>query len=303
MTSRAFTRREFVAAASALAAGALARGDFAADRAHVKPRNLKKALGYGMIGEGATIEEKFKLVKEIGFDGVEIDRPGKTPIEEILRARDAAGIEIPSVIDSVHWSSTLGDPDGQVRMAGIEALETALRDAKAVGAASVLLVPCVVNDKIDYESAWNRSQEAIRRVIPLAAELGVPIAVENVWNGFVMSPLEARRYVDDFGSPWVRWHFDVGNVVNYGWPEQWIRVLGRRIRQVHVKDFSRRKRDAEGLWKGFDVKLLEGDVDWRAVMQALDETAYSGWLIAEVSGGKRAALKDVCDRMTKILEM
>ena len=143
-----------------------------------------------------------------------------------------------------------------------------LRDGKRYGASSVLLVPAVVNKEVSYDDAYKRSQAEIRKAIPLAEELGVKIAIENVWNHFLLSPLEAARYVDEFNSPAVGWHFDVGNILNYGWPEQWIRILGPRIQKLHIKEFSRKKRDSQGLWKGFDVKLLEGDNNWPAVMKA-----------------------------------
>ena len=161
-------------------------------------------------------------------------------------------------------------------------------------------MPAVVNANISYEDAWNRSTEEIRKVLPVAAELQVRIAVENVWNQFIMSPLEARRYVDDFQSPWVGWHLDIGNVITYGWPEQWIRIPGKRIQKLHIKEYSRKKRDAEGLWKGFDVELLEGDNNWPAVMAALDDIGYDGWGIAEVAGGDEKRLAEVSKRMDKI---
>src|SRR5262249_50970615 len=145
-------------------------------------------------------------------------------------------------------------------------------------------VPAIVTKEVSYADAYTRSQAEVRKVIPLAEELGVKIAFENVWNQFLLSPLEAARYVDEFRSPAVGWHFDVGNVINYGWPEQWIAVLGKRIQKLHIKEFSRKKRDEEGLWKGFDVKFLEGDDDWPAVMRALDAIGYDGWGIAEQSG-------------------
>jgi hexulose-6-phosphate isomerase len=300
-----FTRRECVqlglgAAAAALGGGIVANAQQPAERTGKPQRKIRKALGLGMIGDGATLVDKCKLAKELRFDGIEIDSPTATPMEQFLKAKEASGIEIPSVIDSQHWSQTLGDPDSKIRAAGVKALETALRDAKTVGASSVLLVPCVVNSKISYDDAWTRSMSEIRKVVPLAAELGVAIAVENVWNQFVMSPLEAKRYVDEFASPFVGWHFDVGNVVNYGWPEQWVRILGKRIKKLHIKEFSRKKRDAEGLWKGFDVELLEGDVGWPAVMAALDEVGYDGWGIAEVNGGDRARLTKISEQMDKI---
>jgi L-ribulose-5-phosphate 3-epimerase len=166
----------------------------------------------------------------------------------------------------------------------------------------VLLVPAVVTQEVAYNDAYTRSQAEIRKAVPLAEELGVKIACENVWNHFLLSPLEAARYVDEFNSPAVGWHFDVGNILNYGWPEQWIRILGPRIQKLHIKEFSRDKRDKEGLWKGFDVKLLEGNNDWPAVMKAVDDIAYHGWAITEQDGGDTPeGLQDLAARLTKIL--
>jgi sugar phosphate isomerase/epimerase len=153
--------------------------------------------------------------------------------------------------------------------------------AKRYGASSVLLVPAVVNQDVSYADAYTRSQAEIRQAVPLAEELGVKIAIENVWNHFLLSPLEAARYVDEFRSPAVGSHFDVGNVINNGWPEQWIRILGPRIQKLHIKEFSRKKRDQEGLWKGFAVEFLTGDNNWPAVMKAVDDVNYRGWAIVE----------------------
>src|SRR5207302_4547696 len=195
----------------------------------------------------------------------------------------------------------LSDPDPAVRKAGLDGLIQSLRDAKAYGATSVLLVPGVVNKKVSYTDAYTRSQTEIRKAIPVAKELGVKIAIENVWNQFLLSPLEAARYVDEFESPWVGWHFDIGNVVTFGWPEQWIRILGKRIQKLHIKEYSRKKRDNEGLWKGFDVPFLQGDNDWPAIMKALDEIGYNGWAIAEQGGGDSLeGLKDLSQGMSRI---
>jgi hexulose-6-phosphate isomerase len=195
----------------------------------------------------------------------------------------------------------LSHPDPKVREEGLEALKQTLRDAKRYGATSVLLVPAVVNEEVSYADAYNRSQEQIRKAVPLAEELGVKIAIENVWNQFLLSPMEAARYVDEFNSPAVGWHFDVGNIINYGWPEQWIQILGKRIQKLHIKEFSRKKRNEQGLWKGFDVALLEGDDNWPAVMKALDDIGYGGWGIAEQGGGdSQAGLQDLSDRLTRI---
>ncbi|MEX1055351.1 MAG: sugar phosphate isomerase/epimerase family protein, partial [Rhodothermales bacterium] len=191
--------------------------------------------------------------------------------------------------------------DATVRANGVAALRTALRDAQAYGASTVLLVPAVVNKTVSYDDAYVRSQVEIRKVLPEAEELGVRIAIENVWNQFLLSPLEFARYIDEFDSEWIGAYFDIGNIVNYGWPEQWIRVLGPRILKLDVKEFSRKKRDEEGLWAGFDVQLGEGDVDWPAVMKALEDIQYSGWATAEIPGGDRTRLNDIAGRMDKIL--
>ncbi len=263
-------------------------------------RSLRKALGIGMIGAGETLAEKFALARDCGFAGIEMDGPSQHRHEDVLAARDAAGLAIPSVVDSVHWQHSLGDPDPEVRARGRAGLEAALRDAQVYGAKSVLLVPAVVDAARPYDLAWKHSIEELRRIMPLAQELDVKIAVENVWNHFILSPLEAARYLDELDSPSVGWHLDLGNLITYGWPEQWVRVLGPRILQLHIKEFSRKKRDDEGLWRGFDVELGDGDNDWPAIMRALDEIAYDGWAIAEVGGGDEARLKDVSARMDRI---
>ena len=290
---------------------------------------IKLALKYGMIGAGATVEEKFMIALEAGFDGVEMDSPNGLDNDEILKAKETTGIEIPGVVDSVHWNKPLSHPDPRVRAEGRAALETALLDCKTYGGTTVLLVPAVVNASVPYADAYSRSQEEIRRVLPLAEELKVSIAIENVWNNFLLSPLEARQYVDEAGRApnsdrgywgfesgsdirapargrirWERvlgWYFDIGNIVNYGWPEQWIRTLGDRILKLDVKEYSRKKRDAEGLWKGFNVEIGEGDVGWPAVREALAEIRYSGWAAAEVGGGDEARLKDIATRMNRVL--
>lgn len=267
-------------------------------------RYMKKSLKLGMIKlDGASLEEKFRLAKACGFDGVEMDSPNGFETDEVLAARDAAGIVIPGVVDSVHWGQPLSHPDPAVRAAGLAGLETALRDCHAYGGTTVLLVPAVVNREVRYDEAYERSQAEVKKALPLAEELGVTIAFENVWNHFLLSPMEAARYVDEFESDRVGWYFDVGNIVNYGWPAHWVRVLGDRLVKLDIKDFSRGKRDAEGLWKGFGVEIGDGDADWPEVMAALDEIGYTtdaqhpGWGSAEVSGGGRERLTEIAERM------
>lgn len=272
-------------------------------------RDLRKAVMYGMIGEGSTVAEKFAILKDCGFEGVEMESPGTIPIDEIKKAIESTGVRVHGMVDSAHWKLHLNAPDAAVRAEAVNALETCVRDAAAVGASSVLLVPAVVNKNQPYDEAYRLSQEQIRRVMPLAKELKVTIAVENVWNGFLLSPLEAARYVDELGGPQpggggVGFHFDIGNVINFGWPAHWVKVLGPRIVKLHIKDFSRKKRDEQGLWKGFDVELGDGDADWPATMASLDATGYSmggRWATAEVRGGDRARLKEISSRMERIL--
>lgn len=264
---------------------------------------IKKALKYGMIAEGATIAEKFAAAKAAGFDGVEMDSPSDLDSDEIIAARDASGLAIPGVVDSAHWRDTLSHPDGEVRARGLAALETALRDAATYGASTVLLVPAVVNEQVSYANAYARSQAEIRKALPLAEERGVKIAIENVWNGFLLSPLEAARYIDEFESDHIGWYFDIGNIVNYGWPHHWIEALGKRILKLDIKDFSRKKRDDEGLWKGFGVEIGDGDAGWPQVREALAAIGYSGWAAAEVRGGDAARLKDIARRMDAVLEI
>jgi len=295
-------RRSLLTAGAALGAS-LALPGAATAAAPARRRKLKKSLKIGMIGEGDTLLERFQAARDAGFDGVELDSPSDLDLDEAMAASQATGLVIDGVVDSVHWQKTLGDPDPAVRAEGLAGLQTALRECKKVGGSSVLLVPAVVNATISYDAAWERSIAEVRRALPLAAELEVAIAFENVWNGFLLSPLEAARYVDVFESPWVGWHFDIGNIVNFGWPEQWIRILGPRIKKLDVKEFSRKKRDDEGLWKGFRVEIGEGDNGWPAVMAALDDIGYEGWAAAEVGGGDARRLADIASRMDRVFAM
>lgn len=285
-------------------AAALAGVTAAAPLGRAAPaRALKKSLKIGMIREGTTLRERFQAARDAGFDGVELDSPSDLDLDEVQAALDATGLVVPGVVDSVHWRDTLGDADPEVRARGLAGLTTALRDCKRVGGTTVLLVPAVVNAVIPYDQAWELSIAEIKKALPLAQELGVQIAFENVWNGFLLSPLEAARYVDAFESPLVGWYMDVGNVVNFGWPEQWIRVLGKRVLKLDIKEFSRKKRDDEGLWKGFEVEIGEGDCGWPAVMAALDEIGYEGWASAEVGGGDAARLADIAARMDRVFAL
>ena len=261
-------------------------------------RTLKKGIMWDCINVGKTIAEKFEAARLAGFDGVEL--MSHLNRDEVLAARDKTGLPISSVCNAMHWKWQLSDPDPKIREQGVEALKVSLQDAKAYGCDTVLLVPGKVSELVSYDDCWNRSVAEIKKVIPLAEKLNVKIAIENVWNNFLLSPLEALRYVDQFESKMVAAYFDCGNIVNTVWPEQWIKILGPRIAKVHIKEFSRKIADKQGKWEGFNVKLGEGDVNWQAVMKAFDDIHYNGWTSIEMSGDTPEGLKDLCDRLTKI---
>jgi len=265
-------------------------------------QRILKALKFGMIAGDASILKKFTLAKSCGFDGVEMDSPSNWDLQEVLDAKEATGLQIPGVVLSTHWSKPFNHPDEQVCKEASIALDQAIKDCKALGGTSVLVVPAVVNASMGYAQAYERSKTEIGRHIPTAESLDVSIAFENVWNNFLLSPIEASRYVDEFESNHVGWHFDVGNIVNYGYPDQWIRTLGHRIMKLDVKDFSRQKRNDEGLWKGFSVKIGDGDSDWDAVCKAIQDIEYSGWAAAEVGGGDKERLIEIATRMDTVFK-
>jgi L-ribulose-5-phosphate 3-epimerase len=259
---------------------------------------FRKAVGIGMIGVPGSLTDKFKALKRAGFDGVELDSPSDLKPDDVQRALEASGLGISGVVDSVHWNKPLSDPDPAVRAEGLRGLEQALRDCKVYGGTSVLLVPAVVTKQVSYWDAWWRSQAEVRKLLPLAAELQITIAIETVWNRFLLGPTEVARYVDELCSPWAGVHLDCGNLVTFGFPEHWVPILGKRIKKLHVKDF---KRGLAG-YKGFDVKLNEGDADWPTIVKALRTAGYDGWFTAEVHGGDEAYLTDLGHRMDSFLQ-
>jgi hexulose-6-phosphate isomerase len=272
-------------------AGALLAGSTFAD---TKKPVLRKAVKYGMIGPGRTIRDKFELLKKLGFQGVEIDSPSNLNLEEANAAQKATGIKIHGVIDSVHWRDTLSHPDEAVRAKGLAALRRAIKDARAVGAETVLLVPGVVNKDVTYEQCYERSQAEVKKALPDAEKAKVKIAIEVVWNNFITKPEQLVQYVDDFKSEWVGAYFDTSNMIKYGVaPADWIRKLGKRMLKFDFKGYSKAK--------GFDVKIGEGDEDWPEVLKALAEIGYDGWATAEVGRGDEAFLRDVSERMDKVL--
>jgi len=288
---------EMTAAASAASAFAALR-PARAMAAAAADGGLKKAVYVSMLPKELGYLDKFKLAVDVGFQGVEIGTISDAAVAaEIKEAAAKAGLKIHGVMNADHWRYPLSSADPEVVNKSVAGMETSLRNATLWGADVVLLVPGVVNPETGYKDAWTRSQKVIKeRILPLATELKIVIGMEEVWNKFLLSPLEMARYVDEFNSPWVKAYFDVGNMLFYGYPQDWIRTLGARICRVHVKDFKLDRRESKYSW----TNLGEGDVDWPEVRKALAEVKYEGWVTTEISGGDAAYLKDVVARLDKI---
>lgn len=302
-------RKDFIKSASLLAGGTLIAPDARVSSKVFtqKPgvrRKLKKAVGYGMIKGEMPMVDKFRLAKDLGFDGIEFNSPVDFTINELLEAKDQTGIEIPSVVNKDHWSKPLSDPDPVIRQVTIDSVIQSLHDVKELGGDTVLVVPGVVSEKVSYEVAYKNSLESIKRLVPHAEKTGMKIGIENVWNNFILSPLEAKQFIDEINHPLVGWYFDIGNVLRYGWPEHWLETLNTRIVKLHAKEFSRKKMNDEGLWKGFSVDLMEGDNNWPVVMDTLDKIDYKGgWITVEIGTRDRDHLKKISDKMDEILSL
>jgi L-ribulose-5-phosphate 3-epimerase len=259
----------------------------------------KKAVLISMLPKDVPYAQRFAMAREAGFDAVEMQTVSRTEESaEIRAAASHAGIRIHSVMNSDHWRFPLSSADPAIVSRSVAGMETSLRNAAQWGADAVLLVPAVVDPATTYRDAWVRSQRVIReRLLPLAQQLKVIIAIEEVWNRFLLSPLEFARYLDELGSPWVRAYFDVGNVVFYGYPQDWIRTLGARIAKIHLKDFQLDRPNGRFAWRN----LGEGDIDWPDVRRALEEAGYRGYVTTELEAGDAAYLKDLAGRVDRIL--
>ena len=293
MDEKMIERRSFLkyTATVTVGTGLLGASTFAAGNQN--RARLRKAVQLAMLPEGLPDADKFKLAKKCGFEGIEA-----YPMNDLDAARQqgklarAAGVPIHSIVFG-GWHAPFSDPDPKVIEKGLAGMKTALRCARAMAAETVLLVPAVVKENVRYADAYKRSQKHIRKLLPLAKEVGVVIAIENVWNKFLLSPLEFARYMDEFDSPWVQAYFDVGNIIIYGYAQDWLRTLGKRIVKIHLKDFKRRGYQ----WKN----LREGDVNWPEVCRALDEIGYNGFMTPELSGGNEAYLRDLVERIDLII--
>jgi hexulose-6-phosphate isomerase len=259
----------------------------------------RKAVLISMLPQELSYAARFGIARDAGFDAIEMQTIARE--DEAAEVRDAAtrtGLRIHSVMNADHWRFPLSSSDRDVVGRSVAGMETSLRNAALWGADTVLLVPAVVDQTTSYRDAWARSQEVIRaRLLPLARELKVIVAVEEVWNKFLLSPLEFARYVDELDSPWLKAYFDVGNIVFYGYPQDWIRTLGPRIAKVHLKDFHLDRPNGRFAW----TNIGDGDIDWREVRLALDEVGYRGYFTTEVAAGDAAYLKDLAGRVDRFL--
>jgi hexulose-6-phosphate isomerase len=260
---------------------------------------IRKAVLISMLPKDLSYAERFALARASGFEGIEMQTIARP--EEAAEIREAAtktGLRVHSVMNMDHWRLPISSADPDVVSRSVAGMETSLRNAALWGADTVLLVPAVVDAATPYRQAYERSQRVIReRLLPMARDLKVIIAVEEVWNKFLLSPMEFARYVDEFESPWLKAYFDVGNVVLYAYPQDWIRTLGSRIVKIHLKDFNFDRPNGRFTWKA----IGEGDIDWIEVRRALSDVGYKGYVTTEVNGGDAAYLKDVAGRVDRFL--
>jgi L-ribulose-5-phosphate 3-epimerase len=236
-----------------------------------------------------SLKEIFRQASEQGYQGVELNL-GEGPddalhlemsqdeLTEVAALAAEHGLALPSVSTALLWKYPLTHQDEAVRKMGMRVVEKMIEAASIFGSRTVLVVPGLVTPEVSYDVAYDRAKEALKELAKKAQGMQVRIGVENVWNKFLLSPLEMARLIDEVDSPWVGAYFDVGNVLQFGFPEQWIRILGKRIMAVHVKDFK----TTTGNITGF-VPLLAGDIPWERVTEALREVGYEGYIIPEIS--------------------
>lgn len=288
-------RRQFLMT-SAVAAGAAA-GTLTGltQKAHAADRKLIKSLKMGMItskdkdGKPLSIHDRLKIAKKAGFESVEPDTIFRDKqLAEYAKASEKLDFPVDGIICSTHWGKPLSDSDPEIFEQTMKGMRTSMENAKALGGDMVLLVPAVVNPQVQYKDAWTRSVERTKQLAEDAERLNITIGIENVWNKFLLSPLEAAAFIDEIDSNYVKFWFDIGNVVQFGYPEDWIRTLGDRIARLDVKDFKRSNNSF--------VPLTKGDVDWKAVMTAIDEIGFEGHAAAEVSGGDLDYLTDIVSK-------
>lgn len=261
---------------------------------------IKKAVVYSMLPNNLPPADRFKLARDCGFDGIEMPPMPEAECEGLRRSAENVGVRLHSVIYG-GWNPPLTHPDAAKRAQSVQLATQALRSARLLGADCILLVPGVVNAETPYASAYEWAREGVKQLIPVAQKEKIPILIEEVWNNFLLSPLEFNQFVDSFKSRWVQAYFDVGNVTPFGWPEDWIRTLGSRIKKVHLKDFKGGPGLFGAVGSGTFVNLRDGSIKWPEVRKAFAEIHYDGWMTCELRGGDAAYLKDVAKRVDLIL--
>lgn len=264
------------------------------DQPELQKRKIRKSVKWGMVGAGKTVLEKFQIQKELGFDGVEFVSPTDISLDEVVAASQETKMPVHGLVNMRHWNVRMSSPDKNQREAAVTIMKQCIADCKQIGGDSVLLVPGrVAGEDETHDHVWNRSIDCIKHVLPVAEESRISILIENVWNGFCEQPEQLRDYIDQIDHSLVQVYFDIGNARKFAPSEKWISVLGKRIKKLDVKGWS--KAD------GFNSEIGDGDVNWPAVCKALDELQYDGWCTAEVRGGGKERLKEIADRLDKNL--
>jgi L-ribulose-5-phosphate 3-epimerase len=300
------SRRQFIskvgygfgACSLALGTVGLAQGQTPDDAAAKAPR-LRKSLKFYMVQGSGSIAEKFAIAKDAGYEGVELDTPGIN-IEQANEAAKSTGLFIDGTVCNNHWQVRHTDPDPAVRASALKSCIAGLRETAALGGDTMLLVAGHGQDGSPKE-IFDRAVANIRLAIPVAEEVGIKIAIENVWNHFMydheggtdQTADELARFIDTFDSPWVGVQFDIGNHWKYGDPAGWIRTLGKRIIKLDVKGYSRAKNG----W----TQMAASDIDWKSVREALAEVDFKGWVAAEMGAGNLDYLKQVSKEMDELL--
>ncbi|NQX71838.1 sugar phosphate isomerase/epimerase [Paenibacillus alba] len=262
---------------------------------------MLKGVNQWCFPEGTPLQQVFAISREAGYDAVELNvnplggvgltmETTAAEAEAIGRLANEYDIQLRSLSTSLLWQTPLSSADASVREQGRRVVEKQLGLAEHIGMDTVLVVPGAVNEQTSYDVCYDRSHAELTLLAKEAEKRRVRIGIENVWNKFLLSPLEMRAYVDAVQSPYVGVYFDVGNILHNGYPEQWIKILGSRIIKVHVKDY----RPSVGTGHGF-VPLLSGDVNWTAVRTALQEIGYTDTLTAEVEIYAEGPLQTVYD--------
>lgn len=299
-------RREFLGTMGAVAA-------LATPLAAQQTKQFRKGICHTIFPQAVPVRECMERASDAGFQGLELSMYESGEITPQLTAADMerlgeqarkVGIEVTDFITRVLGNAPLTSPDPAVREKGMALLKKAIELAPPLGCGSLLVVPGRLGSgprfEVGYEDAWNRATECLRQVAPFAEKQKVFLGIKNVWSKFILSPLEMRAFVNQFKNPYVGVHFDVGNVMQYGYPQDWIATLGSRIKRVHIKDYKLSQKSEQGRF----VELLEGDVDWKGVMAALRAVNYRGFLIPEIGGPQTDQhLRQVSEALDKIIAM